>query len=347
MVAAIGAALSVSGCLNEAPADGKTDPMADGGQLPSDGNVGRTADEPDAGVSIPSAEITPVGRSEFIFTRGSQLLAFDVVARAERVLFDSPDVGFEPDLSPDRKWVVMISGRGRVPGRGSPLWKVSVDGAQWTKLYQLEVMNTSMFFYSLEHPTWSTDASKVLYGLQILGFTGMSYFIATSPNFVALDGTSASESSTCDTKGKPRPYPRDPSLVLLYQSKTCAMIARGLNEFTVSPLMPRRIVVPGAELGGSNNFDWLPDGAGLIYEGSDGLTRFEFASGAKTAFFKTTDPKVSIDDLAVGPAGEIIVTLETKTMDPDKPAYDLYRVMPESGQAVPLTTGGGSRSPSW
>jgi hypothetical protein len=338
-------------CLNEATSDPPrtetTDPMTGGGGSPGDAAIARPDDDPDAAGPAPAAEITPVAKSEFVFKRGLQLLAYDVVARSERVLFAAPDEGFEPDLSPDRKWLVMISGRGRVPGRGSPLWKASVDGAQWTKVYQLEVMNTDKVFYSLDYPTWSIDASKVFYGLHILGFTDTSFFTAISPNFTAFDGKSPSGSSTCDIAGKMRPYPDDPNLVLIYQTKTCAMMARGLNEFTVAPLAPRRIVVPGTELAGAHNFDWLPDGSGLIYEGTEGLTRFEFSSGAKTAFFKLTDPDGAIDDLAVGPAGEIIVALRTKGPDPDHPAYDLFRVMPDSGQAVALTTGGTSRGPSW
>jgi hypothetical protein len=339
-------ALLLAGCLDEKVSDG---PM--GTFLPPDVTRPEGAD---AGTEPLTNEITPLPASQFVFQRGNEIRAYDLASGADTLLFDGKDVAsYTNDLSPDRKWLAVTSSKDKAFQAALPVWVVSVDGRQWKLIYRSTAMNefngTLSLTYSIFNPSWSADGTNVFYilGIYILNTVPFGSRQTYTPHYMAASGDGQGATSTCEGTGLVRAKPTDPAVVILFQSRKCDGIETGLNEFSLKPFKSTRILVPSAEVGSPFAADWLADGAAVIYNGKEGLSRLDLATGTKTAFFKPTDPKVSIFEVAVGPANEIIVTLRTPTADPDKPAYDIYRVFPDTGMTTALTTDGKSRGPSW
>jgi hypothetical protein len=303
----------------------------------------------DAGASQPLPEAMPLPKSEFVFTRPPRIMAYDVGTQRERVLFESDEAGPPLDLSPDRKWLVTTSGRERLPSSALPIWVIGVDGRAWKKVLEPGYSSRDYQYRTLQ-PSWAADGSKIFWTLSLGALVGTRYFTAYHPKYVVLDGKGSVRSTDCDgSSAAARSHPTDANTVLLYQFKTCQEVATGLVEYTVDPFAPKRTLVPGAEVGWSMAADWLPDGSGVIYDGDGGLTRIDRATGAKTVLLELADTaKTWLSEIAVGPGGEIIVSLTTKiSADPEKTTVDLHRVFPETRTSMALTTDGNRNSPSW
>jgi hypothetical protein len=327
-------------CLKEsAPAA-----MDAGGLLPPD--ITEQPPANDAGPVGPSTEIKPLLRSEFIFLRlgplrkTEEVLAYDLATSLVRVLFDSSDV-VDLVLAPDRQSFLGVNDP-RSSGI-SPIFKVSLDGKQRRAIYALDAANTPELSFVVDGPVWSIDGTKVFYDYTIIGrpAAGGSFRNTKAAYFTVGTVPVAESQSDCETPGMVRPHPTDANRALLHQSKPCGMIGVGLVEYTVSPFAPVKLLT------GDNDgpFEYLHDGS-VIYEAKDGaVLRLDGSTGAKTMIYKP-DSTHQVDELAVGPADEILVVLASIGVD-KKDQWDIYRLFPETGMTTRLTTDGNSYHPKW
>jgi hypothetical protein len=337
----VGAALLVVGCLKE-----KADPADDSGLLPPDLAV--PPGNNDGGLPTTSTAAQPLRPSEFVFRRGSRVLAYDLAANTERELFDARDV-WAVKPSPDRKSFVGLEANVPSDRIAKILW-LSLDGQP--RVARAAKVNTDpRFFYYIFDPTWSSDGSNVFYFLQIEFFGPESTFTNTHPSYFNAASPTLGEISSCNVSpsSSPASNPIDPTRVLFFRTEYCQGLGPGLTEFSITPPNPFRAtrrLVPSAEFGYNREFDWLHDGSGIVYTAKDGLVRLDLTTGARSVFYRfAASSRVYID---VGPGDEIIASIEAfPTQTVPHPPVDIYRVFPETGVATPLTTDGKSSSPSW
>jgi hypothetical protein len=84
----------------------------------------------------------------------------------------------------------------------------------------------------------------------------------------------------------------------------------------------------------------------VAYLAKDGtIKRLDGSTGTSTVLYKP-DSAHHVDNLAVGPADEIIFVLASTGVD-NKTQWNLHRIFPETGLTTPLTTDGISLWPIW
>jgi hypothetical protein len=315
--------------------------MDNGGLLPAD-----VTTRPDANDDAPPAgseklkELLP---TEFVFSRDTLVMAFDLAAGTERRLFDGKRLlGF--DLSPDRqRLLTMPDVRG---GMARPIWSVGVDGKDQQTLYDPKTSDTSMLEFQTYAPAWSRDGSRVsfLFNTRIIP-TGGPASSKSRPRYIDLV-TRAEGQADCDAVGKARFHPTDPNVLLIFLTRPCGTSGPGLTEFSVSPgFLPTRTLVPATEFNQRPGFDWLHDGSGIVFVANGDMVRLDLATMTKRTLYNPGQAAF-IESFAVSASDEIIVTLATKG-DASNPPRDLYRIELETGMATQLTTDGKSSDPSW
>jgi hypothetical protein len=324
-------------CLKESPS-AATD--ADG-LLPPD--ITERPPVADGGAPPLTTEIKPLLPSEFIFRRGSQVLAFNLSANTERTLFDGDGL-LALDLSPDRHSFVALLNT--PTGQSSPILSVGLDGRQRVTIRKVEPQTSAMVDYNLYASTWSTDGSMVFFQLTIRGAAGsMSTFSGTHAHYFTV-ATSTGAAAGCTTDGSVRAHPTDSTRVLVYQTDACGVPHPGLTEYAVPPFRPVKFLAASTELSPKLVFDWMHDGS-VAYVANDGsLLRLDGATGAKSVLYKP-DSTHLVDDFSVGPADELIVSLATVVGDGKKAPTNLYQVFPDTGMATQLTIDGTSSWPRW
>jgi hypothetical protein len=294
------------------------------------------------GGAASSTEIRPLIPSEFIFRRGTQVLAYDLASNTERGLFDGKDLT-ALDLSPNRQSFVAV--KDTPSSQIAPILSVSLDGRRHMILRAVDVNISSEITYRLYSTNWSADGSKIFFQFTIVGLPASGgSFNDTHANYFSLSDSKGAKSA-CKTDGSIRAHPTDPNRVLIYLKEACGVPHAGLTEYTVSPFLPVKLLVPATEFGPKLFYEWLYDGS-IVYLAKDGSLLHLDASGGKSVYFKP-DSTHTVDNFASGPAGESIASLYTVGVDAKDPPTNIYRVFPDTGAVTQLTTDGNSFWPKW